>query len=142
MPKTETRSTRLLDILRLRPTLFVGSAASLWGVLGCTSLLVARASGASGEVLWSLVATFLLTFSAATAIAGIFCSQWLAYSARALAGYLLLAVLLASAVSFLQQGVLAELLRFSEMYAAFFLSFFMITGVAGAVRAIASFLGL
>jgi hypothetical protein len=142
MLNNEPLTTRMLATLRLRPSLFIGSLAAVWGVMGCGSLLVARASGASSEVLWSLVATFVLTFSSATAIAGIFSGQWLAYTARALVGYLVLATLLAAAVSALQQGVLAELLRFSEMYAAFFLSFFMISGVAGAVRAIASFLGL
>ncbi|MBI1193926.1 MAG: hypothetical protein GC205_12270 [Bacteroidetes bacterium] len=142
MPDADRIPAKLLNTLRLRPTVFVGAGLILWAAAGCLSLMIARASGASGEVLWSLVATFLLTFSSATAIAGIFSGNWLQYSLRCLLGYLLLAVILALATSFLQQGIMAELARFPEMYAAFFLSFFMISGVAGAVRAIASFLGL
>jgi len=132
----------LIATLRLRPTIFVGLGLLVWAALGCLALMIARASGASGEVLWSLVATFLLTFSSATAIAGIFSRNWLPYSLRCLVAYLLLAGILAMGTNLLQQGVMAELARFPEMYAAFFLSFFMISGVAGAVRGIASFLGL
>ncbi len=111
-----------------------------WACFGAFTLLFSRIAGGQTEVLWSVATTFLLTFSSATAIGGLFAGKWLHYTASCLAGYLLLALVLAAGVSQLQAGSFEEIKTYPEMYAAFFLSFFMITGVTGAVRAIASFL--
>ncbi len=144
-PAMRNQNSSIKDRIRqwnLYPGLSAGILAGLWAVVGSIVLLLASASGARAEVLWSIASTLLLSYSTGTALAGIFSARWVPFTLWCLFGYVALASVLAFGVIGLKPESMKELGEFKEMYAAFFLSFFMITGVAGAVRAIASFLGM
>ncbi len=130
------------ELLRQRPIRFVLSLALMWALSGAIVLSMISVGGGSAPVLWSMAATWMMTYSAASAIAGIFARRWLLYSGIGLAAYVLLCALLTALISALHKEGISELIRYPEMYAAFFLSFFFITGVAAAVRVIAKVLGL
>jgi hypothetical protein len=100
------------------------------------------AAGVGAEVLWGLGTTVLLTFAVLSAIGGLFVRSWWLYSGFSLLAYLVLALAYAAVVLVLHKDADAELGTFSSMYSAFFLSFFMIHGVTGAVRRIAGMAGL
>ncbi len=116
--------------------------ALLWGGPGLLFLPILLAAGAGAEILWGLCTTVLLTFAVLSAVAGLFVRSWWLFLGFSLLAYLGLALSYAGLVLLMHRDAGTELGAFSPMYGAFFLSFFMIHGVTGAVRRIAGMTGL
>lgn len=114
----------------------------LWGAPPLLLMPFLLAFGAGADVLWGLSTTVLLTFAVLSAVFGLFMQAWWRYTGFALLAYLALAMSYAGLVLMLHRDAGDELMHFSSMYSAFFISFFMIHGVTGAVRRIAGLTGL
>jgi hypothetical protein len=132
----------LLHRAASRPIRFALLLLMIWTLAGSLALMVGRSLGADLPVLWSLATTFLLTYSTAAAVSGIVAPHWLRHLGWTFVGYLLLAFALGLAVQAMGGDSRDELRDYGGMYAAFFFGFFFIHAVGGAVRGIASFLGL
>ena len=146
-PKSEDNSSNpfyrtIRRSLQGRPLLAAVILAAGWGLPGLFLMPILHVSGAEVSVLWSIGATFLLTFSVLSAILGLFARHWWWYTASCGLCYLGLTVLYALAVMALSRYAIEELGAFMPMYSAFFLGFFMINAVAAVVRRIAGYSGL
>lgn len=114
----------------------------IWFVIGMGAVLLGWQSGAEDGFLWVLAATVLLSFSALSAVLGIFISRWTRYLLWCLAAYFGLAVSMALLLGKVSHSAAEELSTFPGMYAAFLMSFFLINAVAGVVRKIAHYTGV
>lgn len=114
----------------------------IWTAVGAFALALGKTSGAGDGTLWQMVVTVLLCYAVFSALMGIFATAWWRYTAACISVYLVAVVVLSLLASAVSSTGADTVIRSPGLYAACFVSFFMIVVVAGAVRRIGDFLDL
>lgn len=116
--------------------------SALWIMIAATALIVCNATGASDDVMWTVVVTAMLGYSTLSAVGGWFAPSWLRHTGFGALGYILLTLTTGWLCGALSERGFADVQENRGVYDGLVFSYFMITGVGGIVRMIASFLDL
>lgn len=92
--------------------------------------------------MWTVVVTAMLGYSTVSAVGGWFAPSWLRHTGYGALGYIVLTLAAGWLCGMLAERGFADVQENRGVYDGLFFSYFMITGVGGIVRMIASFLDL